>query len=119
MYLSGRWKYLIRYLENGCLEIDNNLVENAIRPFCVGRRNWLFYDTVRGAEAGANLYSLIETAKAQGLEPLQYLCYVFRELPKATSVEQIACLLPRCCSPEGIATALARDAPPIQSGWGL
>ncbi len=51
MYLSDRWKYLIRYLEDGRLEIDNNLVENAIRPFCLGRRNWLFDDTVRGAEA--------------------------------------------------------------------
>ncbi|MCK4414723.1 MAG: transposase, partial [Candidatus Eisenbacteria sp.] len=113
MYLSDRWKYLIRYLEDGRLEIDNNLVENAIRPFCLGRRNWLFSDTVRGAEAGANLYSLIETAKAQGLEPFQYLCYVFRELPRATSVEALECLLPRSCSSEGIATALARDAPPI------
>ena len=64
MYLSDQWKYLIRYLEDGRVEIDNNLVENAIRPFCIGRRNWLFSDTVRGAEAGANLYSLIETAKA-------------------------------------------------------
>ncbi len=113
MYLSHRWKYLIRYLEDGRLEIDNNLVENAIRPFCLGRRNWLFNDTVRGAEAGANLYSLIETAKAQGFEPFQYLCYVFRELPRATSVEEIECLLPRSCSREGIATALARDGPPI------
>jgi transposase len=113
MYLSDRWKYLIRYLEDGRLEIDNNLVENAIRPFCLGRRNWLFNDTVRGAEAGANLYSLIETAKAQGLEPFRYLCYVFRELPRATSVEEFERLLPRSCSSEGIATALARGDPPI------
>ncbi len=113
MYLSDQWKYLIRYLEDGRVEIDNNLVENAIRPFCIGRRNWLFSDTVRGAEAGANLYSLIETAKAQGLEPFQYLCYVFRELPRATSVDAIERLLPRSCSSEGIATALARDGPPI------
>lgn len=112
-YLSEQWEYLIRYMEDGHLEIDNNLVENAIRPFCLGRKNWLFNDTVRGAEAGANLYSLIETAKAQGHEPFRYLCYVFRELPKATSVEQIEHLLPRSCTPEAIAEEFARDGPPI------
>ncbi|HEY5573664.1 MAG TPA: IS66 family transposase [Anaerolineales bacterium] len=93
-YLDKYWMGLVRYCDDGRLAIDNNLCENAIRPFCVGRKNWLFSDTVQGARASANLYSLIETAKANGLEPYAYLRYVFTELPKATSVEQIEALLP-------------------------
>jgi transposase len=60
----------------------------------VGRKNWLFSDTVHGAMSSANLYSLVETAKAQGLEPYHYLRRVFTELPKATTVEHIEALLP-------------------------
>jgi hypothetical protein len=73
---------------------DNNLTENAIRPFVLGRKNWLFSDTVKGARASANLYSMIETAKANGLEPYQHLRYVFTPLPKAQTLEQIEALLP-------------------------
>ena len=62
---------------------------------------------------------MIETAKVQGLEPFQYLCYVSRELPGATSVDEIERLLPRSCSYAGIATAFARDDPPIYLGWTL
>ena len=69
-------------------------MENAIRPFVIGRRNWLFSDTVRGAQSSANLYSLIETAKANGLEPYAYLHHLFTELPKAQTLEQIEALLP-------------------------
>ena len=112
-YLSDQWEYLIRYLEDGHLEIDNNLVENAIRPFCLGRKNWLFSDTVPGIEAGANLYSLIETAKAHGLEPFRYLCHVFRELPRAKNADEIERLLPKSCSSDEIASVLSRDGPPI------
>jgi transposase len=93
-YLDKQWPKLIRYLEDGRLRIDNNLVENAIRPFVVGRKNWLFADTVRGAEASANLYSVIETAKANGIEPYAYLRLVFAELPKATTLEDVESLLP-------------------------
>ncbi len=93
-YLDGQWNGLIRYLDNGRLEIDNNLVENAIRPFALGRKNWLFSDTVGGVQASANLYSLIETAKANGLDPYAYLRFVFTELPKAETVEAIEALLP-------------------------
>ncbi len=57
----------------GRIPIDTNLVENAIRPFVIGRKNWLFPDTVRGARSSANLYSLIQTAKANALEPFAYL----------------------------------------------
>ena len=93
-YLHGQWEKLIRYLDDGRLPIDNNLVENAIRPFALGRKAWLFADTVNGAKASANLYSLIETAKANGLEPYAYLRYVFTELPKAETVDAIEALLP-------------------------
>ncbi len=65
-----------------------------IRPFCVGRRNWLFSDTVHGAKASANLYSIIQTAKANRLEPYAYLRHIFTELPKAKTVEEIEALLP-------------------------
>jgi len=93
-YLHNEWDRLIRYLDDGRLEIDNNLAENAIRPFVIGRRNWLFSTSVKGVKASANLYSLIECAKINGLEPYAYLRYVFTELPKAGSVEAIEALLP-------------------------
>lgn len=112
-YLSDQWEYLIRYVEDGRLEIDNNLVENAIRPFCLGRRNWLFSDTVRGAEASANLYSLIVTAKANGLEPHAYLSLVFRDLPSARCVEDYERLLPARWTKESVQTALAEGEIPI------
>ena len=93
-YLHNEWPRLIRYLDDGRLEIDNNAAENAIRPFVIGRKNWLFSDSVRGVKASANLYSLIETAKANGLEPYAYLRYLFTELPKAETVDAIETLLP-------------------------
>jgi hypothetical protein len=93
-YLSSQWPKLTRFIENGAWPIDNNLCENAIRPFVVGRRNWLFCDTVAGARASANLYSLIETCKANGIEPYTYLVELFRQLPLAKTVEDFEALLP-------------------------
>src|SRR5574343_362985 len=93
-YLSSQWPKLIRFVDNGAWPIDNNLCENAIRPFVVGRRNWLFCDTVAGAHASANLYSLIETCKANGIEPYPYLVALFRQLPRAKAVEDFEALLP-------------------------
>jgi transposase len=93
-YLSSQWPKLTRFIENGAWPIDNNLCENAIRPFVVGRRNWLFCDTVAGARASANLYSLIETCKANGIEPYTYLVELFRQLPLAKTVEDVEALLP-------------------------
>ena len=93
-YLHNEWSKLVRYLDDGRLEIDNNGAENAIRPFVVGRKNWLFSASVKGVKASANLYSLIETAKANSLEPYAYLRYLFTELPKAETVEAIETLLP-------------------------
>ena len=93
-YLHSEWSKLIRYLDDGRLEIDNNGAENAIRPFVLVRKNWLFSASVKGVKASANQYSLIETAKANGLEPYAYLRNLFTELPKAETVEAIETLLP-------------------------
>jgi transposase len=93
-YLSAQWPKLVRFVDDGSFPIDNNACENAIRPFVVGRRNWLFADTVGGATASANLYSLIETAKANGIEPYRYLCALFAALPKAACLEDYEALLP-------------------------
>jgi transposase len=93
-YLDKNWNKLTVYTEDGRLSIDNNPAENAIRPFVIGRKNYLFSATVRGATSSANIYSLIETAKANGLEPYAYLRQVFTNLPKATTVEQIEAMLP-------------------------
>jgi len=93
-YLNNEWNKLIRYTNDGRYLMDNNLAENAIRPFVIGRKNWLFSQSVKGVKASANLYSLIETAKSNGLEPYAYLRVLFSELPKATTVEEIEVLLP-------------------------
>ena len=93
-YLDNQWPRLIRYLDDGQYPIDNNFLENAIRPFAIGRKNWMFADTVHGARASANLYTLIETAKGHGLEPYHYLRRVFTMLPRAQTIEDIEALLP-------------------------
>jgi transposase len=93
-YLHGQWPKLVRYVENGAWPISNNVAENAIRPFVIGRKNWLFCDTVAGAHASANLYSLIETARATGIEPYRYLVELFKALPLATTADEYEALLP-------------------------
>lgn len=93
-YLRRHWDGLVRYCDDGRVAIDNNACENAIRPFVVGKKNWLFSDTVAGAQASANLYSLVVTARANALEPYAYLRRVFTELPAATTVQDIEKLLP-------------------------
>lgn len=93
-YLSRQWPKLTRFIENGAWPVDNNPCENAIRPFVVGRRNWLFADTVGGATASANLYSIVETCKANGIDPYQYLVALFRELPLARTADDYENLLP-------------------------
>ena len=93
-YLQKYWSRLIRYTERGDLPIDNNRCENAIRPFVVGRKAWLFSDTPAGATASAVIYSLVQTAKANGLEPYAWLRRVMRDLPKAKTVDAVAALLP-------------------------
>lgn len=93
-YLHRQWPRLIRYLDRGDLPIDNNPAENAIRPFVVGRKAWLFSDTQAGARASALIYSLIETAKANNVEPYLWLRHVLRALPNANTVEHFEALLP-------------------------
>ncbi len=93
-YALGQWDQVVRYLEHALLTPDNNAVENAIRPFVLGRKNWLFSNTQAGAHTSAGLYSLIETAKANGHEPYKYLCYLFDLLPKAKTPEERLSLLP-------------------------
>ena len=85
---------MIGYLDDGAYPIDNNLAENAIRPFAVGRKNWLFANSQAGAKASANLYSLVQTAKANGLNPYEYLKSIFEVLPNVQHVEEIENLLP-------------------------
>ena len=95
--LHYTWKLrdkLSYYCENGELPISNEKAENAIRPFAIARKNFLFYDTPRGATASANLYSLTMTAKSHGLNPFYYLAYVFKSLPLVKTVEDIEALLP-------------------------
>lgn len=103
-YLQKYWPRLIRYTERGDLPIDNNPAENAIRPFVVGRKAWLFCDTPAGAHASALIYSLIETAKANGVEPYTWLCRVLRQLPLAKSVDDYEALLPWNSHPRDLIT---------------
>jgi hypothetical protein len=91
-YSLGQWVKLERYIEDGNLQIDNNRAERAIKPFVIGRKNWLFANTANGAQASAMLYSLIETAKANGLKPFHYLNHLLEELPK--KLQEIERLLP-------------------------
>lgn len=93
-YTLQQWDRLVGYIDDGYLSPDNNAAENTIRPFVVGRKNWLFSGTPEGAEASALLYSLIETAKANKLEPYAYLRYIFEMLPLASSLEEYEALLP-------------------------
>lgn len=93
-YTLGQWRKLVVFLEHGEVPLDNNRCENAIRPFVVGRKGWLFSDTVKGAIASANLFSIVETAKANGVEPHAYLARLFERLPHARTVTDFEALLP-------------------------
>jgi transposase len=92
-YLGNQWPKLCRYVENETYPICNNACENSIRPFVVGR-NWLFSDTVAGAKASLNLYSLIETCKANDVDVYRYLVDLFKALPYAKSADDYEALMP-------------------------
>ncbi len=104
-YALNQWGRLIQYAEDGRIKPDNNLAENAIRPFVIGRKNWLFSGHPRGAKASAVLYSLVETAKANNLDPYLYLRYIFDRLPHVVSQEDYKKLLPPNLSAKKIAAA--------------
>ena len=103
MYTLDNWELLVRYVDDPVLSPSNNAAENAIRPFVVGRKNWLFADTPAGAESSAVLYSLIESAKLNRHKPYDYLLHVFENLPYTKSREDFLALLPFNVSPEKIA----------------
>ena len=98
-FALGQWPKLIGYLEHAQLTPDTNACEQAIRPFVVGRKNWLFSGSPRGAAASAALYSLIETAKANGREPYWYLRELFEKLPHARTRADHEALLPTARPP--------------------
>jgi transposase len=102
-YALNHWEKLIVYIEDGHLSPDNNAAENAIRPFVVGRKNWLFAGHPNGAEAGATFYSLVETAKANGLEPYNYLRHIFEKLPLAETDQDYRNLLPQFVNKDELA----------------
>lgn len=81
-YCINPERYLRGFLEDPQIPLDNNLAEQAIRPFCVGKKNWKLIDTVHGAQASAILYSIVETAKANGINIYQYFKYLLTEIPK-------------------------------------
>lgn len=99
-YTLKQWHRLTGYIDADHATPDNNLAENAIRPFCVGRRNWLFSGTPEGAQASATIYSLVESAKANQLDPYKYLRYLFENLPFANTLEEYKKLLPSSLTQE-------------------
>jgi transposase IS66 family protein/transposase IS66-like protein len=93
-YCERQWPKLVLFLEHADVPIHNNFVERQIKQYALGRKLWMFcYDKV-GAQASANLFSLVMTARVNGLEPFEYLSEVFQQLPLATTVEAIEALLP-------------------------
>jgi transposase len=93
-YARNQWDHLTRYTSNGLAPIDNNLIERDIRPFCTGRKNWLFSDTVAGARASAVIYSLMLTCRACSVEPYAWLRHALTELPQRQPDADIEDLLP-------------------------
>ena len=80
-YCLNQWDKLTTFLQDGRLEIDNNRAERSIKPFVIGRKAWLFSNTPNGAQASAIIYSIMETAKENGLDPYLYLNYLFEQMP--------------------------------------
>jgi transposase len=98
-YAQGMFDRAIRFVDHPLLTPDTNMIENAIRPFVVGRTNWLFSGSPLGAHASAGPYSLIETARANGHEPFGYLAYLFDKLPRCTNQDEYRALLPYVLDP--------------------
>jgi transposase len=93
-YTSRQWPKLARHLDHPDMPVDNNYVERQIKSYATGRKAWLFAYDAAGAQASANLYSLVMTCRANEVEPYAYLNYLFEHLPAASNVEQVEALLP-------------------------
>jgi transposase len=93
-YTSRQWPKLVRHLDHPEIPVDNNYVERQIKSYATGRKAWLFAYDAAGAQASANLYSLVMTCRANEVEPYAYLNYLFEQLPAANTVEQVEALLP-------------------------
>ena len=93
-YALDQWSKMLWFLSDPNVPLDNNKTERAIRPFVIGRGNWLFSNSCSGADASAILYSLIESAKVNGIDPFNYLCIIFKELSQAKCLEDYERLLP-------------------------
>jgi len=111
-YCVRQWPKLLLFLQHGEIPIHNNFVERQIKQYALGRRLWMFcYDKV-GAQASANLFSLVMTARANGVEPFEYLSEVFEQLPAATTLEAIEALLPWSLKPVLDARRKSQEAAP-------
>jgi len=105
VYCLNQWPKLTAFLQDGGLELDNNRAERSIKPFVIGRKNWLFSNTPRGARASAIVYSIVETAKENGLKPFEYLTFLFERLPNLDEADSAAIedllpwsdSIPDCC----------------------
>lgn len=93
-YCLNQWEKLTAFLKDGRLEIDNKRSERAMKPFVIGRKNWLFANTPRGAKASAVIYSVMGTAKENGLNPFQYLKFLFEQLPQLPDLKDTEALDP-------------------------
>ena len=101
-YLKNQWPTLIVYLEDGRIELSNNCAERSIKPFVISRKNFLFANTPGAAQSSAVIFSLIETAKENGLDPYRYLTWLLNEAPKQAASD-----------PDWATTLLPQNAPPL------
>jgi transposase len=93
-YALDQWTVVTRYVDDGCLAIDNNIAEREIKAVVIGRKNWLFADSMEGMHANAVMYSLVQTAKANGINPFDYLKYVIETMPLLRTAREVESLLP-------------------------
>ena len=108
-YALDQWESLEVYLRDPLIEIDNNLVENAIRPTALGKKNWLFFGDANAGERGAVIYSIIESCRRQGVEPYSYLRDVLTRLPSMTN-RQIKDITPKAWAAANKATVAPKAA---------
>jgi transposase len=101
-YTLDNWEQLVLYLDNPLLTPSNNKAENAIRPFVIGRKNWMFSGTPKGAQSSAVLYSLVESAKLHNLAVYEYFYFILKKIPLCTNKTDYEALLPHNLTPADI-----------------